>query len=132
MKNIEVGLHNEFEIVVTDAKTGKVKQTARAENIILNKLWDSYFTDYRKFNNIHFGSGSATPAATDTSLTTFIAGRACSTDSVDTSTFFTDGIIKRKRSIRIEDTEYVGYTISEVGFAQSTTSSTLCTKALFY
>ena len=61
MKNIEVGLHNEFEIVVTDAKTGKVKQTARAENIILNKLWDSYFTDYRKFNNIHFGSGSATP-----------------------------------------------------------------------
>lgn len=130
MKNIEVGLHNKFEIVVTDAKTGKVKRTAKAENIILNKLWNSYFMDYRKFNYIHFGSGSTTPVATDTSLTTLIAGRACTTDSIDTSTFFTDGIIKRKRSIRIEDTEYVGSIISEVGFAQSTSSSDLCTKAL--
>lgn len=131
-REITVGIHNEFEVVVRDAKTGKVKRRAKSYNIILNQFWTRFLSSNNStcLSYIHFGSGSATPVATDTALTTFIGAKAVASVSQDVSTFYTDGIIKKKCSIRLEDTEYIGYTISEVGFGYSTTSGTLMTKSL--
>lgn len=132
MENINIQIHNRFDIVVRDGITGEIKQEAKAENILLNAFWTNFIgvNNGMCLNYIHFGSGSATPLATDTTLTTFIAGKICATDVKDFSTFYTDGIAKRKRSIRIEMGEQVGATISEVGFAESATSTKLRTKAL--
>lgn len=133
MKNdIKVGIHNEFEIVVRDARTGKVKVRAKSQNIILNQFWSRFLSANNGscLSYIHFGSGSATPVVTDTSLTTFIAAKAVASVSQDLSTFYADGVIKKKGSIRLQDTEYVGQTISEVGFGYSTSSGSLMTKSL--
>lgn len=131
-KEYKIGIHNEFEIVVRDAKTGKVKRRAKSYNIILNQFWTRFLSSNNSacLSYIHFGSGTATPVATDTSLTTFIASKASASISQDVSTFYADGIIKKKCSIRLEDTEYIGYTISEVGFGYSAASSNLMTKSL--
>ena len=128
---INMALHNEFDIIVRDAKTGTIIKKGHAENVILDRMWTDFLSAaHRKTDYIHFGSGSTPPLQTDTSLTSFIAGIACSTDSIDSSTFYSDGVIKRKRSIRLNDTAYIGSSISEVGFGWSSTSSYLLTKAL--
>lgn len=131
MENINVGIHNFFDIVVSDAETGEIKQKGKAYNILLNAFW-AYFlssSNASTLNYIHFGSGTAVPAATDTTLTTRIGGLVCLTDAIDDSTYLVDGVLKRKRSIRLEAGAYTGSTISEVGFASSSTTG-LRTKAL--
>ena len=66
-------IHNRFDIEVVDAATGKVKQKAYAENIILNQLWTANFWTYAWFKYIHYGTGTSTPTATDTRLDNFYA-----------------------------------------------------------
>lgn len=129
--NIEVGLHNEFEIVVRDAKTNKIKKSVKGYNIILSRFWSLFFTtsvSNLQWSHIHFGSGTVAPNAADTTLTSLIAAVACGSDVIDTSRYASEGIVSRKRSIRLQDTEYVGSVISEVGIGNSATS--LLTKCL--
>ena len=135
MKTINVGLHNRFDIIVRDANTGEIKKEAYAENVILNRFWEYFFSKTTSkmdlLKSIQFGSGTAEPLATDTKLTTYIGGKDCTTDSVDASTYYADGVVKRKRSIRIEAGERTGAVISEVGFSSATWGPTYQnTKAL--
>ena len=37
--NLNASIHNRFDVEVVDAKTGKVKQRAQAENVICDFLW---------------------------------------------------------------------------------------------
>lgn len=131
-KYINAEIHNRFDIVVRDSVTGEIKQTAEAYNIILNKFWDSFLSsgNYKCTNYIAFGSGTAVPLPTDTALTTPLGVKSSATDSIDISTFYTDGVIKRKRSIRLESAEYVGSAIGEVGFANNNGASYIVTKAI--
>ena len=66
------GLHNRFDFVLTDARTGEVKQTAQAENIItdhgLDRLLEAFFSShytrewsYHFHYYIHLGSGDTEP-----------------------------------------------------------------------
>ena len=64
-------IHNRFDIEVVDAATGEVRQRAQAQNVICNQLWPRLLTPATYFNYIHYGIGTGTPAATDTSLFTF-------------------------------------------------------------
>ena len=122
--SVKASIHNRFELEVIDAKTGEVKQTAFAENIILDKLW-TYMGAY--FQYIHYGSGTGTPVASRTSLFTFIAGKAASVHSADFSDAHT---YYSKKFIQLSETEAVGQTLTEVGIAQGAGSTTLVTHAL--
>lgn len=128
----KVKLHNRFDIIKRDAKTGEVLGEYFAENIILDHFWTTFhFPD--GMNYIHFGSGTTTPAASDVKLTTPLGYKATAEASTvrDFSKFKSDGVVTVKKTIRLEDTEYVGDTIAEVGLSDSTsTTSDLLTKAL--
>lgn len=130
--NINYEIHNEFEIIKRDARTGEIIERAKSYNILLNQFWTMFLSasNGSTLSHIHFGSGTATPVATDKSLTSFLGAKAATNVSQDLSTLETDGIIKKKAQIRLEDTEYVGQTISEVGFGSSTSASSLRTKSL--
>lgn len=135
MSNIKASIHNSFNFVIKDAATKKVIKEYKAENIILNNFWGSYLSSASKdsFKYIHFGSGIAQPVATDTKLTSWLGYKASSISGagVDFSEFKTQGIIKILRTCRLQDTEFVGSSISEVGFSSSTSGTTaLLTKAL--
>ena len=133
MRKIEVGYHNEFDFIVRDAKTGKIKQEVKAYNIILNRFWDLFLgsvttSSARCFAHIAFGSGTAVPAIGDTNLGSRIGSKAMANRTLDWSTTEVDGIIKVKGNVRLEAADYVGSNISEVGISDNGT--TLVTKSL--
>lgn len=120
---IKVNIHNRFDIVRKNAKTGEILGEYVAENIILNKFWDKYFVNNASssaaelINYIAFGTGTVTPLATDTGLTAELGKKLSTLVSADTSQWESTGVCSIKRTIRLEDTEYIGSTISEVGFS---------------
>ena len=63
-----VKLHNKFEAVLIDSKTNKVKQTAIAENVVTNFCFSDTNNSYYTITYMVLGTGSGTPAATDTRL----------------------------------------------------------------
>lgn len=132
-KEIKVGIHNKFEFVKKNAKTGEVIGEYKAENIILNNFWGVYLSNNSRncLAYVHFGSGIIEPTPSDVKLTTWLGYKATGGNTYDYSKYFTEGIIGIKRSIRLQDTEFVGATISEIGYSSSTSgTSGLLTKAL--
>lgn len=135
-KEIKVGIHNCFDFIKRDANTGEVLGEYKAENIILNNFWAKFLSasGYDCLKYIHFGSGTATPVATDVKLTTWLGYKTAPSGSAglyDFSTYYSDGIISIKKTVRLEDTEFTGNFISEVGYSSTTSGTTgLLTKAL--
>lgn len=133
-KELRMGIHNRFVIEVIDANTGELKQKAQAFNVICNNWWTKFFTETANEDNgareIAYGSGTGTPAATDTTLFTYI-GLANNNSSYGASETFNvdmvNGIATRilKRVILASDA--VGSTITEVGLTD--TSSRILTHA---
>ena len=117
----QASLHNRFDIEVL-GPDGKVRQRARAYNIILNGLWTymlaSATATYRTlwFYAIHFGSGTGTLDASRTALFTSIGNKTVTRGSfvVDTSGF-DDGWVSFTNSITLDAGEYDGNTLREVG-----------------
>ena len=81
--NIGVTIHNRFDVVLTDAKTGKVKQTAKAENLVCNTflphcamgemITSQYNRNQSGMRSIVLGTGTGTPSVTDTRMFNQIA-----------------------------------------------------------
>lgn len=122
----DVKLHNRFDIEVRDAVTGELKQTAQAENIVLDQMWTRLCGGSTYFVNIHFGTGSGTLSPSRTSLFTHLGTKAAADEelvkAIPNSSW--------KRKIVLNPEEYVGYTLSEVGIAYGSTSSYLVTHAM--
>ena len=123
-------IHNRFDIEVVDARTGEIKQKAQAENVICNALWTRLFTPTTYNTYIHYGTGSGTPAATDTSLFTFLGYGMPATANDVYSYEWADGYISLRRKIQLLESTAVGSTLSEVGIGYSTTAATLVTHAM--
>lgn len=124
---LNAGIHNRFDIEVIDSLTGEVKQTAYAENVICNGLWARLLSGSVSFwsNCIRYGSGSGTPAASDTSLFT---DKGYKDHGGDTYSYdVTNSVISVRRKIQLSESEAVGVSITEVGLAYNTT---LCTHAM--
>ncbi|HBL84681.1 MAG: hypothetical protein A2Y17_11145 [Clostridiales bacterium GWF2_38_85] len=119
-------IHNKFEIEVTDAVTGKVKQKGTSYNIVLDSFFNRLVSRSTKFTHIHVGTGTGTPAVTDTSLFTFLGARGCSV--VETVKAYPVSYVKRVATINPAD--YVGSVITEVGLAYGTSSSYLVTHSM--
>lgn len=130
--SVSVGLHNRFDIEVLDAKTGKLKQKARGYNVICDALWSQIFSSYSNqpainayFKYILFGSGSGTPAATDTVLFSRLGSKGLSASSSNSDFTYVfrpaQSMGYSQASITLQAEEYVGSTITEVGIGYDAT-----------
>ena len=123
------GIHNRFDIEVIDSATGRLKQEAKAYNVICNQLWTMLFArTYKYFSYIHYGSGDGTPAASDTSLFNYVGSEVASgeTASID----YKKGVFSLRKQIQLAAATAAGVTITEVGIAYGTGASCLCTHAM--
>lgn len=123
------GIHNRFDIEVIDSATGRLKQEAKAYNVICSKLWARLFSKNKYFNYIQYGSGDGTPSASDTSLFSY-AGNAEASDAV-ASVDYKNGVFSLRKQIQLAAATAVGVTITEVGIAyDGATANNLCTHAM--
>lgn len=127
-KKLTTNLHNRFDIEVKDAKTGKIKQRAYAENLIMNQLWtlllSSGATGFAGY--IHLGTGTGTLVATRTTLFTFLVAKAAESPTyVQWSNYFSC-----RRSIQLLENENNDSVLSEIGLASAASGSVLRTHAL--
>ena len=76
-----VKLHNRFDIEVRGLD-GKLKQTAQAENIVLDSMWTRLCNGYTYFENIHYGSGTGILSASRTSLFTHTGTATATTEEI--------------------------------------------------
>ena len=124
--NTKIDIHNRFDFEVRDAITGELKQQATAYNIVLNQMYTQLVNFLTYHNNIHFGTGSGTLAATRTTLFTWLGQKASSNEelikALPTSSW--------KKKIVLNPEEFVGSTITEVGIGSSATASSIVTHAL--
>lgn len=141
--NLKSSIHNRFDIEVRDAKSGTLKNTFYAENVVLNNLWtrlisDDYTNNY--FAAIQYGTGTGVPSTSDTQLFTFLGAKYASRDPIPVISNVTydhtslididNGIYSITKSIRILETEANGSTITEIGIGGGTDAATLCTHAM--
>jgi hypothetical protein len=116
--NIGLKIHNRFDIQVKDAETMEVIQTAQAENIVLDRMYDRLLAFQSYFDQIVFGSGTGTLSASRTTLFTRIGNKAAVTESLVRS--YPTSVWTR--SIRLGTEEFNGQTIREVGISDTTTN----------
>jgi len=122
----DVKIHNRFDIEVRDSITGELKQTAQAENILLDSIYTRLCGGSTYFVNIHFGTGTGVPVATRTSLFTHLGTKT----AVDEELVKAIPLSSWKRKIVLAPEEYVGQTITEVGIAWGSTATYLMTHAM--
>lgn len=128
---VRANIHNRFNIEVVDVKTGKIKQEAIAYNTICNTLWSRLSAKKSYFGAIHYGSGTGTPSAADTSLFSFIgAGKVSFYPVKDINFDPVMGVFSARNSIQLTAGTAVGKTITEVGIGYSEASNSLCTHAM--
>lgn len=127
-------LHNRFDIEVIDAKTGKVKQKARAYNTICNQLWTrllnstNFKEGYAKY--IHYGSGTGTPSPGDTQLFHFIAAIQVNINNISYVSDHVNRYVSSRKMIQLAPEVAVGQTITEVGCAYGNAAGNLTTHAM--
>lgn len=123
-----INIHNRFDIEVIDAKTKKVKQTARAYNVLCDNIWTNICNFVSYFGYIAYGSGSGTPSSSDTRLFAGQIIKEASNVALNVDRF--SGIGWRTRKIVLNETTSVGMTITEVGISSSSSSGYLCSHAM--
>ena len=112
MLSIDAKVHNHFDFVVQNAKTGEVKQTARAYNVVTDKFFEYVIMNHNSLYYIALGTGSGEPAVTDTRLFAQIIKKQVT--EIETVKAYPTSYTKKK--IVLEPTECVGADITEVGF----------------
>lgn len=110
----KVFIHNKFDIIVQDATTGEVKQTARAHNVILQNFFSAVLGPYGwpGTTYIALGSGTGTPAITDSGL--FAQWAFIGATTVNQVYAYPASYLKRK--VVLQPADYVGKVLTEVGF----------------
>lgn len=127
--DIRASIHNRFDVEVVDPSTGAVKQKAVGHNVICDNLWTRLFTSpYDYFNYIFYGGGSGTPSSSDTSLFSHIGYGAVGKGS--STMDYENGVFSLKKSIQLTAATAAGKTLTEVGIAYSTSTTSLCTHAM--
>lgn len=130
-QTLNAKIHNRFDLEVVDAQTGKVRQKAFAENIILNQSWEQILQQRRYnpkwFSGIAFGTGTGTLAASRTTLFANLGNKTATERILGYDA--ENSVYNLRRKITLLETEYNGSVLTEVGI-WDTVSSKLMTHAL--
>ncbi|HBL84509.1 MAG: hypothetical protein A2Y17_06415 [Clostridiales bacterium GWF2_38_85] len=119
-------VHNRFDIEVTDAVTGKVKQKVTSYNIVLDQFFTKLLSRAAKLGYIHLGTGEGVPVVDRISMFAFLGARACTIEEVVKE--YPVSYVRKK--IVLAPSDFVGSRITEVGFGYSTSSSTAVTHSM--
>jgi len=119
-------VHNRFDIEVTDARTGEVKQRVTSYNIVLGQYFTRLISRSSKIGYIHLGTGEGTPTVDRTSLFTFLGAK--SSTVVETVKAYPTSYTRRK--IVLSPSDYVGSRITEVGFGYSSSAGSVVTHSM--
>lgn len=109
-------IHNKFEIVKRDVRTGKVIEKAFAYNLLTDYFW-TRFDEGSWFNYIRYGTGVAAPNVSDIAL-----GIPLGSGIASNETFNIDELgesISVRREFEIPSGSHVGEELSEVGLSYS-------------
>lgn len=128
-KELMASIHNRFDIEVIDATSGKVKQKAKAENVICSGLWTALMQSRNYFSYVFFGRGSGVPTPNDTSLFSQIGYNSLG-NFVTSSYDIFNGTLSTTGSATLSETQYVGETFTELGIGYYNSSYYLCTHAM--
>lgn len=128
-------IHNKFHLVLTDAKTGRVKQEAWAYNILLNRFFGAngtsgsifhpYYSSVRYFGTvfsaIRVGSGTGELSPSRQDLFTPLAAKAIGEADLFDRTYNFD-LLQASVTMRAiwNETELQNTTIREIGYANGT------------
>lgn len=112
-------------IEVIDLKTGLVKKTAKAENVVCNSLWEEFNRYW--FYNIHYGDGQGIPSELDTTLFNEM-GRLRFSESTTDNSHFHKGYISVTKKAVINEQSAVGVNFRELGIGKD--NSTIYTHAM--
>ena len=124
-EKIKANIHNRFDIMKTDIRTGKTEQVGYAENIVLNQIYTRLCARNTYFVNIHYGTGTGTLDASRTSLFTHKGTRTAINDEINKALPMSSW----RRKIVLNPEEEVGTIFTEVGIAFGSTASNLVTHA---
>lgn len=119
-------VHNKFEIEVTDAATGELKQSVTCYNIVLNQFFTRLVNRNSKLGYIFLGTGTGTPVITRTSLFNTLCYISATT--VETVKAYPTSYVRKK--IVLSPSQYVGSEITEVGFGYTNSSGALVTHSM--
>lgn len=123
-----VKMHNEFHAVLTDAKTGKVKAEANAYNVVLNRYYTRLEAENGGIHGIELGTGTGTPAATDTALFNRLGRYSVTWENI----YYIDDYNSYRQCSRVFTESDANGNLSEIGFyCQSGSSYYLMTHAMF-
>lgn len=128
--DVQTGIHNRFDIEVIDARTGAIKQEARAFNIVCNYLWTCIVSRSSYFNYIFYGTGTGIPSVEDTELFGYAGYRQPNSADDTYGVDYNKGVFWYRRKAQLSETTAVGKTITEVGISSSTSAGYLCTHAM--
>ncbi len=118
-------IHNKFDIRVLDAKSGEIKHEQTAYNIVLDKMYERLLDWMPFFQGIAFGTGSGVPATSDTTLFQYLGWKQMGQTDCGTIKIVRHlPLVSRKRRITLHADAYVGQTITEIGVAYSSSTST--------
>ena len=124
--NTGVKVHNEFDIFISDAESGKIKEKIKAYNIVLTRgltqLCGGAINSF--FTRINFGGGVGTLDAARTTLFTPIG----SVVATVVTKVYANPTSYVKKKIVLNPSEFVGSVIKEVGISE--TSGSINTHAL--
>ena len=123
-----IDIHNRFDIEVIDSKTNKVKQTAKAYNVVCNNMWTCLGSRSSYFQYIVYGSGNGVPSPSDTDL--FASPVFVSVSNHNYTVDADNGVGWRTCKITLSETTSVGMTITEVGISSSNSAGYLVTHAM--
>ena len=113
-----INIHNRFDFELRDAVTGELKQKAKAENIVLNRMYERLCSMNSYFTNIVFGTGTGTLSPTRTTLFNRI-GNATAVSFSSESKYPISFVTKR---CILAPESFVGQTFTEVGISETTTN----------
>lgn len=127
--NFRIKLHNRFDILLTDAVTGEVKQTAKAENVVCDTYWEHLFSNVLNITYVQVGTGTGTPSRTDTQLFRRLSYKSVSLamSSIDKNNW------KATKTITLSENEWVG-SLTEIGLSPTNGASSgdyIFTHAMF-
>jgi hypothetical protein len=126
MTNAQALIHNKFDFVITDAKTGEVKRHVTSYNMILDQCYARLVRGYQFLSYIRIGTGTGTLASTRTTLFTDLTGKRAVFDSIN----YAAETPWSRWYIQFAPEEIVGSTITEVGIAYESSSSYMVTHSL--